>query len=149
MYHQVIGFHIAISIGFIIIAFYILSRSFIRSHKNMDFNMFDRYLTLGYLIFMYLQLISGFSLYFFIRPSENEHLLTLAQVNRNNALRFWVTEHIAMMFFALALSQIGYLFIKNTTGNKRKYRHIIFYYGISTIVILISTGIAISRETNY
>lgn len=144
MYYRVIGIHILLSILFIIVAFAVIIRSFIRHARGKQYNKTDKLLTIGYLVFMYFQLASGVLLYFFIKPRMVEGA-TLGEVSHNYALRFWAIEHVALMIFSLALAQIGYIFIISATGSK-KYVHVGFYYGISLLVVLFSTGIALFRE---
>jgi hypothetical protein len=70
----------------------------------------------------------------------------MEQVVENAKFRFWVVEHLATMIFALMLSQIGWILIRNSSSSRNKFRNTVFYYGISLIIIVISTAIALIKE---
>jgi hypothetical protein len=59
------------------------------------------------------------------------------------SLRFWAIEHIALMIFALFLTQLGRLFIRRSNNPVRKFKASLFYYGVALLLILFSVSIAL------
>jgi len=57
----------------------------------------------------------------------------------------WAIEHIALMIFALFLTQLGRAFIKKSKGSFRKFRASLFYFGASLLLILFSMTMALTR----
>ena len=120
-----------------------------RIKNDFIFNKTDKKLSQLFLFFLYLQFITGVALYFFIKPELSVENATMEEIVRNSNLRFWVLEHLATMIFALMLSQIGWILIKNSSSYRNKYKNTIFYYGISLIIILISTSVAMIKESTF
>ncbi|MFW6227167.1 MAG: hypothetical protein ACOC31_03600 [Bacteroidota bacterium] len=146
MYNFVINIHIVISSLFFLLAFFVVGLSVYKLTANKKFRSVDGLFGKGYLSFLYLQLISGSVLYFFLKPADNPQIITLEQAIEKSELRFWAIEHLAMMIFALTLAQIGYLFISKSNSDKQKHRNTLFFYGFSLAVVTISTSIALVRE---
>lgn len=137
MYKFLIVFHIISSTVFIGIAISLTMRSILGWVKNLKYSHIDRVLAYIFIFLLYLTLIHGIILYFFINPDTKiagdiQHALKQA------SLRFWVVEHFYVMTFALLLSQIGGIFIKKTTTDKNRFMYASFYYGIATLITLIS-----------
>jgi hypothetical protein len=86
---------------------------------------------------LYLTLVHGIILYFFIDPSSKSPM-DIQHAMKQASLRFWVVEHFYVMTFALILSQIGGIFIRKTTIDKNRFAYASYYYGIATFITLIS-----------
>ena len=146
MYKLVINLHIVVSCVFLILATAVLSRSIYGWIKAKAYGPTDNYLSIGVIIFLYFQLISGILLYFFLRPQLTDANLTLAEVNERSTLQFWAIEHLGLMLFAIMLTQLGRLFIRRTQNDRRKYKNTTFYYGVSFVLALVSIGIAVIKQ---
>jgi len=146
MYKLFINAHIILSTLFFAVAFICIMLSIYKLNKKKKFNIRDKRLAVFFLIFLYLQFITGVALYFFFKPELSQATMTLQEAVENSRFRFWITEHLATMIFALVLSQIGWILIRNSSVSKNKFRTIIFYYGISLIIIVVSTSIALIKE---
>ncbi len=146
MYKLVINLHIVISCIFILLAAVVLTRSIYRWIKGKKYNPVDNYLSISLILFLYIQLISGISLYFFLRPLLGDENLTLIEVNQRSTLQFWAIEHLSLMLFAILLAQVGRLFISKTQNDRRKYKNTSFYYGVSFVLVLVSIGIALVKQ---
>jgi len=59
------------------------------------------------------------------------------------SLRFWAIEHIALMIFALFLTQLGRIFIRKSTAPVRKFKASLFYNGTAVLLILFSVSVAL------
>jgi len=92
---------------------------------------------------LYLQLILGFIIYFTLRTTLEGAIWEVPDTENDASLRFWAIEHIALMIFALFLTQLGRVFIKRTTQSIRKFKASVFYYGTALLLILFSLSIAL------
>ncbi len=92
---------------------------------------------------LYLQLILGFIIYFTLRTTLEGAIWEVHDTENDASLRFWAIEHIALMIFALFLTQLGRVFIKRTPQSVRKFKASVFYYGTALILILFSLSIAL------
>jgi hypothetical protein len=111
--------------------------------RNGEYGRADRWSSLAFYIALYLQLVLGFLIYVTLRSSMGGSLWEVADTENDASLRFWAIEHIALMIFALFLTQLGRIFIRRTTSPKRKFRASLFYYGTSLALILFSMSIAL------
>ena len=137
MYKFLILLHVFTSAVFIIVALTVTVKSIAGWSKNLKYSKTDKYLRYLFLILLYLTLVHGIIMYFFIDPSSKsavdaEHAIKQA------SLRFWVVEHFYVMTFALILAQIGGIFIRKTTTDKNRFAYTSFYYGIATLITIVS-----------
>ena len=96
-----------------------------------------------FFIALYLQLILGFIIYFTLRTSLEGPFWEVPNTENDASLRFWAIEHIALMIFALFLTQIGRIFISKSSSPFRKFKASLFYNGASLLLILFSVSIAL------
>ena len=146
MYESVITFHIIVSSCFILTGAVLLSLTilgWLRGKQNRE-RLFVRFSGI-FLSLLYIQFVTGLGLYFFLKPDLSASRNTLEEAMDQSALRFWAIEHVSLMIFALILSQIGWLFIRELQPGKKKYRAASLYYGTSFLVVLISAAMAIFR----
>lgn len=92
---------------------------------------------------LYFQLILGFIIYFTLRTSLEGSLWQVPDTENDASLRFWAIEHIALMIFALFLTQLGRIFIRRANQAIRMFKASVFYYGTSLMLILFSISIAL------
>jgi hypothetical protein len=110
---------------------------------NRKYSSADRWSSLVYSIGLWFQLILGFLIYFTLRTSLEGAFWEVPDTENDASLRFWAIEHIALMIFALFLTQLGRIFIGRSTGAIRKFKASLFYYGTSLLLILFSLSIAL------
>jgi hypothetical protein len=139
MYRFMLIFHIVISCLFMLVAIALTTRSITGWLKNFSYSKKDTYLALLFLIFLYITLVNGVIMYFFIDPALKS-TTDIHFAMKRASLRFWVVEHFYFMTFALVLSQIGGIFIRKTTNNKSRFMYSTFYYGVATLITIISVG---------
>lgn len=137
MYKFLILFHVVTSSVFIIVAIAVTARSIAGWSKNLKYSKTDKYMINLFMILLYLTLLHGIIMYFFIDPSSKSTMDIQSAIKRAS-LRFWVVEHFYFMTFALVLSQIGGIFIRKTTIDKNRFAYASFYYGIATLITIIS-----------
>jgi hypothetical protein len=137
MYKFLVLLHIITSAVFLIVAVIMTIRSVVRWVKNLEYTKTDRYLRTAFMVLLYLTLIHGIIMYFFIDPSLKSSF-DIQNAIKRSSLRFWVIEHFYVMTFALILSQIGAVFIRKTTNDKSRFGYTAFYYGIATLITILS-----------
>jgi hypothetical protein len=137
MYKFFILQHIITSSVFLLVAVAYTFRSVIGWSKNLTYTKTDKYISYLFLILLYLTLVNGFIMYFFIAPSSKT-AMDIHYAMKRASLRFWAVEHFYFMTFALILTQIGSIFIRKTTNNKSRFGYTSFYYGIATLITMVS-----------
>jgi uncharacterized membrane protein YozB (DUF420 family) len=141
-YDLVINSHIFVSTVFILIAIIVLVRSFRGWRQNTLYTKLDSNLSVIFLIFLYVQLILGVLLYF-VLGDKSGGASSLEEAAKQMSIRFWALEHFVIMIFALFLSQLGWVFIRKSRLDLNKHKNTLFYFGISILLIVISTGIGL------
>jgi hypothetical protein len=120
-----------------LIAIILTVRSITGWLNKKEYSQSDRYLAIGFLVMLYLTLINGLIMYFFIDPALKASMDMHAAIKRAS-LRFWVVEHFYFMTFALILAQIGGIFIRKATNDRSRFAYASFYYGIATFITIVS-----------
>lgn len=138
MYQFLILFHVVSSTLFIGVAVVLSGRAVFGWQRNWSYTKVDRILEFTFMGLLYLTLIHGIIMYFFIDPAAKASTMDIHQAMKQASLRFWVMEHFYVMTFALILSQIGGIFIRKTTVDKSRFAYASFYYGISTLITMLS-----------
>ena len=110
---------------------------------NRQFSKTDAGTSLAFFIALYLQLILGFIIYFTLRTSLEGPFWEVPNTENDASLRFWAIEHIALMIFALFLTQLGRIFIRKSTSPVRKFKASLFYNGAALLLILFSVSMAL------
>lgn len=131
-------FHYATSLLFLIIAVWLLIRSYFGIVKNQEYKLIDKILSFAFIVNMYLQLIIGLIMF--------SNFDSFNSLNSNNAemvldmasKRFWPVEHIVLMIFALFIANLGLLFSIKSEKDKMKFKKILTYYSLSILLIAIS-----------
>ena len=108
-----------------------------------EYGRHDSGVSLAFNVALYFQLILGFLIYYLLRSALEGPLWEVPDTQNDASLRFWAIEHIALMIFALFLTQLGRVFIKKSKGSNRKFRASLFYFGTSLILILFSVAMAL------
>ena len=111
--------------------------------RKSEYGRADRWSSLVFYIALCLQLVLGFIIYFTLRSSLDGPLWEVPDTENDASLRFWAIEHIALMIFALFLTQLGRIFIRRSSAPERRFRASLFYYGTSLALILFSISIAL------
>jgi len=130
--------HTVISVFFLIIAVWLLVRSVRGILKNKTYTGLDKFLSYGFIINLYIQLIFGLVLFsnpgliFGNNYSGAEAGIKLA------SNRFWPIEHIVLMLFALFIANLGLIFSNQSMISKEKHKKVLIYYVSALIMIAIS-----------
>lgn len=113
--------------------------------RKREYSRVDLGVSLVFNIALYFQLILGFLVYYLLRATREGSLWEVPDTLNDASLRFWAIEHIALMIFALFLTQLGRVFIRRTRESASKFRASLFYFGTTLLLILFSVGMALSR----
>jgi len=141
MHTTIINIHIFANAVFTVIAIILCLKSLIGylNHKKFGKNLI--YLEYGYLGFLYFGLVLGIILYFFYHQAYDLSQINFKELQKESISRFWAIEHFSVMVFALMISQIGKIFTSKSISDRDKYKYALFYYGIATLIILVSMSI--------
>ncbi|MDF1574569.1 MAG: hypothetical protein P1P86_05195 [Bacteroidales bacterium] len=113
--------------------------------RKTEYGRDDQVLSLIFNVALYLQLILGFLVYYLLRSELEGPVWEVPNTQNDASLRFWAIEHIALMIFALFLTQLGRVYIKKSKDPRRKFRASLFYFGTSLFLILFSMSMALTR----
>ena len=146
MYSAILISHIVISILLILLAIYIVIRSFFGVFGIVNFSTFqDIKLPIVAVIFLYLELILGFLLYA-IYINKLEVLITQANATAYFSARFWAVEHAILMIFAIIFGHLGLVYAKNLKEDGQKFKKDLLYFGLSFVLIVISITMNMFRN---
>ena len=113
--------------------------------RKREYGRSDFGVSMVFNVALYFQLILGFLIYYLLRSAQEGPMWEVPDTQNDASLRFWAIEHIALMIFALFLTQLGRAFIKKSKGSFRKFRASLFYFGASLLLILFSMTMALTR----
>lgn len=113
--------------------------------RKREYGKGDKAVSLIFNVALYFQLILGFLIYYLLRTALEGPMWEVPDTQNDASLRFWAIEHIALMIFALFLTQLGRVFIKKSKVPFRKFRASLFYFGTSLLLIVFSVTMALAR----
>ena len=90
----------------------------------------ERMVTIIAMVLCHVQLVLGLILYFMNLSAINQMM--------DPYKRFWKFEHIGGMVVAIALITVGRVLSKRAQEESKKQRHIVVFYGIGLLLILVS-----------
>jgi len=130
--------HTMISGTLSIIAVWLVIRSLRGIFRNLPYIALDKYLSYGFIIALYLQLIFGLIL--FANPGDVQGSAGVQDAMKLASKRFWPIEHIVLMLFALLIANLGLIFSSQSRIDKDKHKKVLVYYMIALIMIAVSLG---------
>jgi len=144
VYPYFIKFHIIFSVLFLLTIVGITIHSVSGWLTRKEYSKTENLLRRLYLFLLYADMILGVILYFFLqKPAE---VMTTEEAMTFSTLRFWAIQHFSNIVFVVILCTIGNMLIKKTTLSTKKFKYSVFYFGISTIIIIISVGFFALRK---
>ena len=136
--HLMKSIHTIISVTFTIIAIWLLIRSVRGIIRNNAYTGLDKYLSYGFIITLYLQLIFGLILFANPEASAGNEYAGVEGALKLASKRFWPIEHIVLMLFALLIANLGLIFSNQSQIDREKHKKILVYYVIALIMIAVS-----------
>jgi hypothetical protein len=143
LFEIVFKIHIYISALTLLTGIVTVSRSILGWSRSKTYNRTDLSFSLAFTITMYLQLLLGIVLYILLRSTSEHPFFEIPDSSNDAYLRFWAIEHIALMIFALFLSQLGRIYIRNSSASITRYKASSFYHGSALLLIFFSLSIAL------
>ena len=144
IYPYFIKFHIIFSVIFLMTIVGITIQSIVGWVSNKEYSVTETRLRKLYLILLYIDMLLGVILYFFLqKPAE---VMTTEEAMKFSSLRFWAIQHFSNIVFVVILCTIGNMLIRKTFLSSKKFKYSVFYFGISTIIIIISVGLFALRK---
>ena len=144
IYPYFIKFHIIFSVLFLIAIVLITIHSIVGLTGKKEYGQVENKLRRTYLILLYSDLVIGIILYFFLqKPAE---IMSTEEAMSHSTLRFWAIQHFSNIIFVVILCITGNLLIKKARLSSKKFKYSVFYFGISTVIIIISVGLFVLRK---
>lgn len=137
IYTIILGFHNIFRWFCLAIIAYVVVKSFFGWINNREWSNKEEKSLLLATIFVDIQLLVGFILYFFYSPLTKFSLEHFKSVMSDPTLRFFILEHSITMVFAVILIHIAKIVSKKKKIVYTRFRTIFFYYALALIAILI------------
>ncbi len=133
--------HIFVSVYFSIVTIVIFVRFFLAIRKKLIFRKFDSFLSLSFLIALYIQSFLGFFLMFFLEKNSYYEYLFLGNHSKSANQRFWPIEHTILMIFSIVIAHLGFVLSKKFNSNRKKFRTILIFYFITVLLAIFSLSL--------
>lgn len=133
--------HSIISITLLLISFWVILRSVQGIIKNKVYTKFDKFLSFGFIVNLYLQLIFGLILFTNLGAVPGNEYLGGDISSNMVSKRLWPIEHIVLMLFALFIANLGLIISIKSTIDRDKHQKILIYYLISLFMIGLSLSL--------
>lgn len=144
IYPHFIRFHIIFSIIFLVTVLAITAYYIYGKIRSKEYGVLENRLRITFLSLLYSDLVLGVILYFFLqKPGE---AMSTAEAMTYSSLRFWAIQHFSNIVFVVILCVTGNMLIKKTSTSDKKFKYSIFYFGLSTIAIIISVSLFALRK---
>ncbi len=138
MHDFLLKIHVGANIVFTLSAILLLFYSVRGLLSGLEYRSFNVYIENTYIAFLYFGLILGIVLYFFADGSNELTNKSIEELKIYYNTRLWAIEHFCVMIFALLIAQIGRIFTKKAISSREQFQFSLFYYGSSTLVIILS-----------
>jgi hypothetical protein len=139
-FHVIKIFHYIISTTFLLIAVFMIYRSIKGIVKELEYTVLDKVLSSLFMINLYLQLIFGLILFSNLGSSLGYDYVSADGTVSAVTKRFWPIEHIVLMFFALLIANLGFIFSNKSKESKSKFKKVLIYYCFAILLIAYSLG---------
>ena len=103
---------------------------------NQPWKKIDNILGIIFTSLMDLQLIFGFTLYFFLSPYIKTAFSDFGAAMKNANLRFYAVEHLSLMLIAIVLVHVGRAKSKRAKTDRNKFKTAIIFFLIALVIIL-------------
>jgi len=130
--------HTVISGAFMIFAVWLIIRSVQGIIKNRAYTGLDKFISYGFIINLYLQLVFGLILFSNHNSSVDDNFSNAEGALKMASNRFWPIEHIVLMLFALFIANLGLILTNQSQSDKEKHKKILTYYVVAILMIAIS-----------
>ena len=98
----------------------------------------DRW-SLFFMMVLDIQMLLGLLLYLVLSPFTTSALHDFGAAMRNPALRYWVVEHVSLMFFAVVIVHVGRVLARTARTPQSKRTRQIVCFSLATIAMIAAT----------
>ena len=137
MYPTLLITHSAIRYFVLIFLIIVIVKSFLGLSNKRPFTKLDNQLGLTLFSLTHTQLLVGLILYF-VSPFVQFSGASM----KDNALRYWTVEHIAIMLIAVGLITAARTTSKKMTDDSAKHRRMFVFNMIALVLILAGIGVS-------
>ena len=130
--------HTVISGAFLIFAVWLIFRSVRGIIKDRAYTRLDKFISYGFIINLYLQLVFGLILFSNHNSTVDDNFSNAEGALKMASNRFWPIEHIVLMLFALFIANLGLILTNQSQSDKEKHRKILTYYVVAILMIATS-----------
>ncbi len=134
MYQGLLHTHWLLAVLLLIVLTLAVLKSAAGFFGNKPFAKMDNTLSLVTLILAHLQLVIGLVMY--VQSPYFPGTLPMADAMADATLRFYSVEHITVNIIAIALITVGRAGSKRKNTDKKKFRHLLIFFGIGLLLIL-------------
>lgn len=144
IYPYFIKFHIIFSVIFLVTIVFITIQSLAGWITKRKYGILENRLRILFLTLLYIDLLLGVILYFFLqKPAQ---VITTGEAMTFSSLRFWAIQHFSNIIFVVILCTTGNVLIKKSSDSSKKFKYSVFYFGISTVIIIVSVAFFALRK---
>lgn len=138
MHNILIKIHVWSNVIFTLIAIVLIFITIKGLVLKSAYKNYHNYLEKAYLVLLYMGLVFGILMYFFIKHDSDFGQISIEELQKRQSSKFWAIEHFSAMVFALLIAQIGRIFSIKAISDNQRFKYILFYYGSASAIILVS-----------
>ena len=106
--------------------------------RKGEWRIIDDRLGLVFTVGMYVQIVLGVIIYFFLSPLTKIAFQDMETAMGNVGLRFFVLDHTLLSTLALALAHVGLAQTRNATTSMDKFKKGAIFYTLAMIILAVS-----------
>lgn len=137
MRNTILIIHIISSLMVCGLTLVLVIRSIIGLRKKLPLKTIDTQMPIWIVVLLYLQMILGMLLFFYLITDYNNQDSRIAE-NGRFWMRFWAVEHFTLMVFTVIIGHIGYIYNKHIKTAAAVYKKNRLYFGITFLLICLS-----------
>jgi hypothetical protein len=99
----------------------------------------DERLGSGFTVSMDVQVLLGVILYIFLSPLTQAGFQNFGAAIQTTELRFYLIEHISMMFVAVALAHVGRALARRASQPAAKHQRAAIFFGLAMLAVFAAT----------
>lgn len=107
------------------------------AQRGAPFTSTDRWLGIGAMIALDVQLLLGFGLYLGVSPATRAAFADVGAAMKDPVLRFWLVEHTSMMLAAVVLGHVANIRVKRASSDAARHTTALVFFGAAVLCILL------------
>ena len=146
--HLIKIIHYTVSVTFLIFAIALTIRSVLGIKNKLTYTRLDKFLSIGFIINLYLQLVLGLFLFTNLGTGADYNYLASGSSDMVSK-RLWPVEHIVLMLFALFIANLGLIFSIQTKNSLGKFKNILILIVINRVFVLLMVVSFLVQISDY